>query len=454
MFEEGFPHVQVEVRTFTEEILTSPASGGDIAAWVDSFALDVSGMEEFNQALRNGLITHRGPDVVIWYDMAMISVLYNTNHMPYSLLTFPDLFKTAGWTELFLDLEPLFSADPEFNREDYVQGVFDAGRIGHRQLYVPLAYHLPLLVTTEEALEYFGLDVDFDEELSSTQLMEIIEQFIDENKSNLELFLFPTPDRGIRYVLPWLGEPIIDYYSGTINTHTENFRRTMYSYKMMHEITTRRSYYPLTLLGPAGATGGPVEAARHIFNRDVLFNFTMGYRTFGSTFTPLLSPPESREVSWADDFLNESPVWLPIQDANGAPTAQPVMYAAISRGTSNQYNAYAFLRILMSERWQFAATSNVSYGIDAYPINRQALINAADNHLNWIFDGGVWWRYLPPCTEEEWLEYVWSAVADENFTHTSMQIVYEYMLPFFRGEATFEESLSQLENKLQIYVGE
>jgi hypothetical protein len=40
-------------------------SGGDLDTWIDSFILDVRGMEDFNQTLRNGMITHTGPDVVI-----------------------------------------------------------------------------------------------------------------------------------------------------------------------------------------------------------------------------------------------------------------------------------------------------------------------------------------------------------------------------------------------------
>jgi hypothetical protein len=122
IFEREFPHVLLEVRTFVEDY---PPWTTDPTGWAERFTLNVAGMEDFNQALRSGLITHRGPDVVIWYDIEPAWIGLNVEHLPYSLLTFPDLYKTAAWTNLFLDLEPLFLADPDFNREDYVEGVFD-----------------------------------------------------------------------------------------------------------------------------------------------------------------------------------------------------------------------------------------------------------------------------------------------------------------------------------------
>jgi hypothetical protein len=95
--------------------------------------------------------------------------------------------------------------------------------------------------------------------------------------------------------------------------------------------------------------------------------------------------------------------------------------------------------------------------MDVYPVNRYALVKAIDQiiwNLGFYNVSERWPCYLPYETKDMWLEIVWSAKANANFTHTSLRIVYEYMLPFVRGEETFEESLRQLENKLTIYVGE
>jgi hypothetical protein len=350
-------------------------------------------------------------------------------------------------------------ADPNFSREDYVEGVFDVGLINERRLFVPLMYQLPILVTTEEALDYFGLDVDFERELSSTQLLEVIEQFIDENQANSQRFLFPPPDRGLRYIYPWLSEPVIDYNSGAVNIDNDTFHQTMHSFQMMYDMTTRHLSYILNEIY-GGATSSSA-VARDIANRNVLFNFTMGYRTFGGTYTILSNMLEGRTPppggATASDFFNESPVWFPLHSLDDAPMAQPVLFAAIPSATPNQYNAYEFLRILMSDEWQLIAMHSSSYGMDVYSVNRQALINAVDSIIRNLDFHDVderWFCYLPSHTRERWLAFVQSAVADENFTHTSIRIVYEYMLPFFRGEETFEESVSHLENKLTIYVGE
>jgi hypothetical protein len=289
--------------------------------------------------------------------------------------------------------------------------------------------------------------------------MELIEKFVEENKSNPEHFLFPPPNRGIRYMYPWLGEPFLDYYSGIIKIDNEAFRQAMYSYKIMYEMTTRHLSYILNNRLHDGSETRSSLVAWDIYNRNVLFNFTMGYRTFGSTYIRLLPSPENRLLhrQLAGYFLNESPVWFSINSADGAPMAQPVVYAAIPSSVTNQYNAYEFLRILMSNQWQFIAMHTTAYGMDVYPVNKYALIRAIDNMTQSNDSYGLneqWGWQIPSQTKERWLEFVQSAVADVNFTHTSLRIVYEYMLPFFKGEETFEESFSRLENKLIIYVGE
>jgi hypothetical protein len=455
IFEREFPHVQVEARTFADE---RPAWVDNPRGWTDGFALNASDMEDFNLALRNALITNRGPDVVIWYDMIPNWTGMNVAQLPYSLLTFPDLFKTVAWTDLFLDLEPIFLADYQFNRENYVEGVLDVGLIGDRRLFVPLMYNLPILVTTKEALEYFGIKVDFEEEFSFCQLRGIIEEFAYENKGNLERSLFAPPDRGLGFIYPWLGEAIIDYCLVRVNVHSDTFRTAMYSYKLIYEMSTGVLPHQF---GIWDINAWHRQVAPDISNRKVLFNFTMGYVTFGGTYTILGTGPEDRTLPpvWASQFLDETPVWFPIPSLDGTPVAQPVMYAAIRSGSSNQYNAYEFLRILMSEEWQLPVISCGDNGMGVYPVNKQALERAMDGmklrNDNYDLNVTAWWLWsLPPQTEEEWLDVVHSAVADANFTHSSIRIVYEEMLPFFRGEQTFEEAVARLENKLTIYVGE
>ena len=121
LYREKFPDVQVDVRIFGDT--------NDQGTWL-------AGHEEYNQILRNELIVGEGPDLVFLYH----EMFPDIRDFP---VTLPDLYKTMSQTNAFLNLEPFFQSDPNFNGDDYVEGVFNAGLLRGRRLFVPLFFEMP-----------------------------------------------------------------------------------------------------------------------------------------------------------------------------------------------------------------------------------------------------------------------------------------------------------------------
>ena len=61
---------------------------------------------------------------------------------------------------------------------------------------------------------------------------------------------------------------------------------------------------------------------------------------------------------------------------------------------------------------------------------------------------------VPEDVREQYIGVAQSAVTTWNYTPASTNIAYEEMLPYFRGDKSFEECRAQLESKLTIYIGE
>lgn len=112
--------------------------------------------EKYCAFVRSELEQGRGPDVLFLDDSL-----------------FPDMYEAMdqGW---FLDLNPLIASDASFSLQEYNQVVLDAGVRNGRRYALPVTYTLPVLLTSDEALEEMQFDLadcgsyfDFMEELKT-----------------------------------------------------------------------------------------------------------------------------------------------------------------------------------------------------------------------------------------------------------------------------------------------
>jgi ABC-type glycerol-3-phosphate transport system substrate-binding protein len=96
-------------------------------------------MEEYAERVTNDLAGGTGPDVLFTY-----------------LLPSMDVAK-AALNNNFLDLTNILAGAEDFSEDDYIDGVFDAGRYNGRQYTIPTAFITPLYLSAESKLEDIGL---------------------------------------------------------------------------------------------------------------------------------------------------------------------------------------------------------------------------------------------------------------------------------------------------------
>ena len=116
IFKELYPEVEVISKTMTDE--------------------------DYEAIIRTEIPAGRGPDLLFSHGTDL-----------------PDVYKTMS-SGVFLDLNPYFLFDEEFNPEDYFTGMLDSGLYGRERYLVPISCTLPLLTTSAEILEEEGIEPD------------------------------------------------------------------------------------------------------------------------------------------------------------------------------------------------------------------------------------------------------------------------------------------------------
>jgi len=397
LYKSRFPDVDVEVHKFEGNHRVGNQGWTDRSIYV--------------QTLQNDLLVGEGPDV-----------------FTFEIYDFPDINKTMAHSDIFLDLEPLIQSDPDFNSTDYVSGVFDAGMMRSRRLYVPLDYMMLILFTTEETLERNNLTLSrrpgFDE------LMEQIGLYCEDEGLKENRLLFPLPLTS-NIMFPWSGMEILDYENQAVHVAGEKISSIMKAYKRMYKTDM---YTPVP-----EALGGPYEEARMHLDHKILFSYYLSHNDFVGVYTAVSTV--------------EAPVWFTFPTPDGRPVAQPINLAGLRKNTPNQRNAYEFLKILLDEKIQ-----NSLY-FHWYPINKEAMNasvrSSAERYLTGFNLDGMITTMIPDDVIDELIELALSANALQSPYATNVRgIIFEEMLPFFEGDREYEECLAKLENKLIIYVGE
>jgi len=101
-------------------------------------------VEEYADRVLEEIEAGQGPDVIF------ATSLFLAGKNTYELMD-------AGY---FLDLEGYFANDEDYNPDDYVQLVMDAGVYAGGRFIVPVMFGVPTLVGIQEALDTAGLDID------------------------------------------------------------------------------------------------------------------------------------------------------------------------------------------------------------------------------------------------------------------------------------------------------
>ncbi len=380
LFEKAYPDVQLTYRTF------------------GSFT-DPEAVQSFKDLLIAELNAGKGPDLVL-----------------FTWDTFGDMYKVMD-AGAFYDLDQLMDADASFDPSAYLTEVLDGGVYQGKRQFVPLMFTPAYVMAERAALEAKGVALPENPDFAewSAALVQYVERHTLEENRQLFDNVYPRFD----FFLVHSGLQILNYETKEILVESEEFRQFMAFFKVV---------YPFSCTSLEGKYPWRVGAFEDILSRlltgELLFDVTT---TAEYIFQTHLS---DRADTLRTDTLFSFP------RLSGEKTIGMGMeFAAIKSASPNKANAYAFLKILLSDRIQDKAVMPVLK-------SSMALQTSTDFVRDLEGENATGLGY----TRE--LEYY------RNYSARVIDLVYQEMLPYFEERQPYETCLARLKNQLELYLNE
>jgi len=397
------PHIQPLLRQFETQY------------GVTVEAVYISSYEEYVERVTNDLAGGAGPDVVFLDYLAM------------------DIPK-AAMNHNFLDLTELLANDPDIREEDYVDHVFETGRIRGRQYTIPTSYQLPVFLSAETKLEELGFAWD-KIETTSDFLKKISRLTPQAEKDPMFQQMLNSQNQFTELELA-AGFRLIDYETGEILPEKEQFKAYLEGY---------RAYYPYDYFEVNGlitSTAGGYGA------RDLIKGLYYFFLPF----------PQITELTRNIDALNEAGcgyVFHALPSQNGDVVGSVFGQMAINANTENALNAYRFIKMMISPEVQ----NTQSILISCIPIHKDGVWNYLHGTYRISAGGMSFSGYQSTTLSEEDIEAIYATlthvdrfVQSASFQHYRM--MWDAMQPYFDGEKNLNSCMKDLENKLKFYLSE
>ena len=382
IFKELYPEVEVISKTMTDE--------------------------DYEAIIRTEIPAGRGPDLLFSHGTDL-----------------PDVYKTMS-SGVFLDLNPYFLFDEEFNPEDYYTGMLDSGLYGRERYLVPISCALPLLTTSAEILEEEGIAPDSFSTLEG--LLAACETY-KANHPDRTVFAdngYITGQNLLKMLYEKCGIELIDYRNNTITMDYDSLK-AIADIARLHNTSVEQNKQPRTTY-------------QDIPNHQALFN---GDNTsMGMTFL--------MEHYNADNY-GETRLVYTYPDSNGNATAKIMTFTAVSNNTPNKLNAWRLIKILLSEEVQCGSGETLGNLTTGSPVLKEGFRKYLDMQMERTFYGAY---EIPAEITEEF------CVLAEQIDHAVLAppILLRYfqmeMMPYVQGSRSFDECFENLRNTIELYKDE
>lgn len=329
---------------------------------------------------------------------------------------------------VFADLEPYFEAD-NFDWSGYNQAVMDGGVWNGHRLIVPLSYMLPMLYTSQTALEETGFSVESCDTFDG--FLDEVEKMASDPEQTREIFR----DKDTFWPFPYYaGLPYVDYDRQTTDLSFPELELGASIYKNLKGVLEPNFSDGNSLAGAADIRDGKCLWICPDFPLDGFLLAAGGINKF-------------------DDA-----VMLPIRDTQGGIQARITSAIAVRNSSSNLQIAYEFIKFLLSEefqmdtwgyRWQNFSVldaANEEYYRKCVIESRSSKISPSNPYG---FEGNI---VLPQEDYDELASYM-----DEvsgAFFYTKETNFLRNIGDYISGEASYEEAAQAAERQLNIYLSE
>ena len=310
----------------------------------------------------------------------------------------------------------------------YNQAVMDGGVWDGHRLLIPLEYELPMLYTSQGALDETGFDVEncgsFDGFLTEVEKMQANpEQDREVFRTKLTFYYFPH----------YAGIPYVDYDRQIADLSFPELERGMAVYKNLNGMEI------------GFGDGNSIAGAADI--RDGKCLWICPEQPLDGFFT---------SVGVINKF--DDAVMLPIRDVEGGIQARVTSAIAVRNSSPNLQIAYEFIKFLLSEEFQLDTlnyrwhdfsvlnTTNVAYYQRETTEREQSKISPDDS---FGFEGNI---EISQADFDELMSYLNDVSG--TFYYAKETNFVKKMSAYLAGEESYEEGMRDVKRQLDIYLSE
>jgi len=380
---------------------------------VELVLVDGNDLSAYTDRLTNDLSTGGGPDIILLSDMPL-----------------SDITKIALNHNL-LDLTNLMAEDPDIVEEDYLDGVFETGKLHGRQYMIPAAVSLPLMLSSEERLQEYGFH--WENAQSTSAYLEELARLTPQAEENPSFDQMLDSKNRFPELMSASGISVVNYETGEVLPDEEGLQRFLEAYK---------TYFPYDYDGGKsyiyGNGNDRVMKGRNAF-------WYGGFDIDGLTTT--ISAMKFHEHGHLTEMI-------PGESGEVVGDTAPGM-VAINAYSKNTANAWRFMKFLLSE-----AEQSEKYQLyNAIPVHKGAIRHQLESGWAiYVANGLEFYDTETSALTEEEVEYYYQKLtsADRYICGSRFfaGMVMESMLPYFRDEDSYKNCLDKLRSKLKFYLSE
>lgn len=407
-------------KTPTQELTVYiPFGGSDVQMAINNYettyhikvtTVDLSGENylTYSNRVSAELLAGNGPDVIF------PSTLYTMN--PYKAMS----------NNLFLDLKPYFDQDTEWKSADYFQPILNAGFYKGKQYIVPMNFSLPVYVSSTPGLKAIGFDW--------------------KTVTDMPSFL-----RQISAAVPKAQQ--ISGFSQMMNY------KYFYGDFLMQSGLNLLDYTQMKACADPKAIRSFFESYKSYFKTDyredrVINTDNMGYKHVLANEYYFCSFFDMQSLFGTASVLKTNGGYtlsVP-RDSSGKIHAITGNTVAVRANSKNKWNAYLFVKLLLSEDFQ---TAQFLYN----PVNKKALAASIKKQQDTYtpsmhMDGGYICTKLSDEETQTIINQLSSADNCSIYDSKVMDMTYESMLPYFQDTKSYDDCYKEMQSKLSLYLDE
>lgn len=348
------------------------------------------------------LAAGKGPDIFYLWNLGMGSAIYGPR----------------GYLE---DLLPYLDADNKLSREDFVTSLMSASLIDGKLYGTIPAFSV---------FTMFGPESELSQEKISTFVD--LAKLAKERGGASKLFNQTYTDMGFLFtVLQVASDEFIDFGSMTSDFDNENFRSLL---EMCTEFNQN-----------ADEDGSPSVLNYCVIGSFMELQYYENYYGEKITFASCPGTIEPKNF-----FVN-------IMDQYG-----------INANSKYKDGAWSFIRMLFSEEYQI--DEYVDTGFPLFPSNENALNALAEQSMTTLYDhdeeGNEWeftqrgehddfeYHAATQAQVDQIMDLISSASQASHYTATMQSIIMEEAQTYFSGNATLDQVIDKIQNRVDIYLAE